>query len=499
MAGIDSSARLESGGVALATNIIVFMEGSTKPVTTVYFWAIFIYLLGLLAVGLRGRRRVSTQEDFSVAGRRLNAFVLFGTMLATWIGTGSIFGNAEKTYRVGIAALVLPVASLVGIAVLSSLAGRVRRLKQITIQDLLEARYNSTARIFGVLTLVIAYTTIVSYQYRAAGAILNLTLPSLPVGSAVLLAAAFIVIYTAQAGMMSIAYIGVIQGATMIVGITIALPAFWFRAGGQDGMHRVLEPSHFTLFGPISPLEALGLLLPPFLLVLGDANMYQRFFSARTEGVARKAILWTLAGVAFMEFAIILTAWVASSLEPNLEAHGRVIAYASRDHLPVALGVLMLTAMMAIVLSTAGSYLLAPATCLVRDIYQRFLHPTASEGTLVVLLRAVVVFLGIIAYYLSTLSDEYLSVALLAYTIYGASITPALLAAFFWKRATAMGAVASIVSGAVVTLFWKVFVSATVDAVVPAIAAALITLIAVSWATSPPPREKVDAFFAPSL
>lgn len=466
--------------------------------TTLYFWTILLYLLGLVAVGVRGGRRVSTQEDFSVAGRQLNTFVLFGTMLATWIGTGSIFGNAEKTFRVGIAALILPVASLVGIAVLSLLAGRVRRLKQITIQDLLEARYNSTARIFGVMTLVIAYTTIVSYQYRAAGAILNLALPDLSVRNAVLLATAFIVIYTALAGMMSVAYIGVVQGVTMLAGITIALPALWSRAGGQEGMHRVLDPSHFEFFGPISPSEALGLLLPPFLLILGDANMYQRFFSARSEGVAQKAVLWTLAGVAFMESAIILTAWVASSLEPNLEIHGRVIAYASRNHLPVPLGMLMLTAMMAIVLSTAGSYLLAPATSLVRDIYQRFLHPAASQRTLVILLRAVVVLLGLAAYYLSTLSDEYLAVALLAYTIYGAGITPALLAAFFWKRATGEGAVASILSGTAVTLLWNAYGSASIDAVVPAIVAALMALVLVSLGTSPPPQEKLDGFLATS-
>ena len=463
--------------------------------STVYFWPILFYLIALAIVAFKGARRVSSQEDFSVAGRKLNTFVLFGTMLATWIGTGSIFGNAEKTYRVGIAALILPVASLVGIAVLYRVAGRVRHLKQITIQDLLEARYNSAARIFGVVTLVFAYTTIVSYQYRAGGAVLDLALPGLPPKAAVALVAAFIVIYTALAGMFSIAYIGMVQGVTMIVGVAITLPVLWFRAGGAEGMQKVLDPSHFQLLGPISPLEAVGLLLPPFLLVLGDANMYQRFFSARTEGVARRAVLWTLSGVAFMEFSVILTAWVASSLQPNLAIHGRVVAYAARDQLPVALGALMLTSIMAIVLSTAGSYLLAPATCLVRDVYQRFLRPDAPEYSLVILLRIAVVVLGLIAYYLSTLSSEYLAVALLAYTIYGAGITPSLLAAFFWKRATSSGAVASIVSGTAVTLLWKAYGSAQVDAVVPALITAVIALILVSFSTSPPPQQQVDPFF----
>ena len=462
---------------------------------TTHFWMILAYMLALAAVGVKSRRKVESQEDFAVAGRELGAFVLFGTLLATWVGTGSIFGNAEKTYRVGLAALILPLASICGMAILYLIAARVRALKQITVQDLLEKRYNSATRLFGALTLVAAYTTIVSYQYRAAGAILNLVIPQLPIQAAVLLSAAFVIAYTVMAGMFSIAYIGVVQGVTMIVGMAVALPVFWTHAGGLEGMQRSLTASHFELFGPISFMEAVGLLLPAFLLILGDANMYQRFFSARSQGVARKAALWTIAGVAFMESMIILAAWMASSLEPDLEIHGWVIVSAARNHLPPFLGALVLTATMAIVLSTASSYLLSPATCVVRDIYQRFLNPEAPEASLVFLLRASVVALGAIAYYLSTLSDEFLSVALLAYTLYGAGITPALLAAFFWKRATSAGAVTSIALGTAVTLAWKASGILVVDAVIPAIGASIASLVLVSLWTSPPPREKVDPFF----
>ena len=458
-------------------------------------WTILAYMLALAGVGVRSRRKVESQEDFSVAGRELSAFVLFGTLLAAWVGTGSIFGNAEKTYRVGIAALILPLASVCGMAVLYRIAARVRGLKQITVQDLLEKRYNATARPFGALTLIIAYTTIVSYQYRAAGAALSLALSQLPAQAAVLLSAGFIITYTAAAGMFSIAYTGVVQGVTMIVGIAVALPLFWGQAGGLEGMQALLPASRFELFGPISFTEALGLLLPAFLLILGDANMYQRVFSARSQGTARQAARWTIAGVAFMESMIILTAWVASSLEPGLEIDGRVIIYAARDYLPPFLGALALTATMAIILSTASSYLLSPATCVVRDIYQRFLKPEAPESSLVFLLRASVVALGVTAYYLSTLSDEFLSVALLAYTIYGAGITPALLAAFFWKRATSAGAVASIGLGTVTTLAWKAAGIVVVDAVVPAIVASITSLVLVSLVTPPPAKEKVDPFF----
>jgi Na+/proline symporter len=468
----------------------------------IYFAVILAYLVVLFVVGFRQSRGVASQEDFSVAGRQLSVFVLFGTMLATWIGTGSIFGNAEKTYRIGIAAIIIPMASILGIAALSFLAGRVRGMRQITIQDLLEQRYNSTARVFGVVTMVIAYVTIVSYQYRAAGAVLELVWPgAISLRSAIVIATAFIILYTASAGMKSIATIGLVQGITMIIGITVTLPLLWYKAGGLEGMHLQLEPSHFDVFGPLSPLESLNLLLPPFLLILGDANMYQRFNSARSAGIARKAVLWTIGGIAFMECTIIVTAWVASSLSRDLANDAHVIAYAAREHLPVAIGALMLTTIMAIILSTAGSYLLAPASCLIRDIYQRFISPQASERSLVVFLRLTTVVLGIVAYGLSTLSDEFLSVAFYAYTIYGAGITPALLACFFWKRATGAGAVASITFGTATTLLWKYWLKesldSSLDAVIPALGMSLLALIAVSLLTPPPPKDKVDAFFQP--
>ena len=90
--------------------------------------------------------------------------------------------------------------------------------------------------------------------------------------------------------------------------------------------------------------------------------------------------------------------------------------------------------------------------------------------------------------------------ALLAYTIYGAGITPALIAAFFWRRATAAGAMSSILSGTVVTLLWYKFQNqlgswGVVDAVVPAIVVSLLMLVAVSLLTRPEPPEKVEPFF----
>lgn len=448
---------------------------------------VLVAYIGLLfAFGIAKAGRIRNQADFAVAGRTLSPFVLVGTMLATWIGTGSIFGNAEKTYQVGIATWFIPLSSMLGIVVLALLAKRIRRIEGMTVQDILERRFGPTARLLGTVTLVLAYVTIVSYQFRAAGLVLNLAVPEISRDTAVVVAAVAIVVYTAIAGLKSVAYTDVVNGILMVVGIVVLIPVFFVKAGGFEGIETSLPADHRQLFGPIAPMQMIGIFLPAFLLVLGDANMFQRFFSARDEKAAQTAAIWLIGGAALMEGGIIVAAWLASALEPGLDDPARVIAYAGRDYLPELGGALLLAVILAIIVSTADSFLLVSSTCLVRDVYQRFVRPDASEIRLVWVSRVTVVVVGLWAFGQSQLSDEFLSVALYAYTIYGAGITPAILAGLLWKGATSSGAITSILGGTATTLAWELGEmagSTGVDAVVPAIVVSTGLLVGVSLLT----------------
>lgn len=447
------------------------------------------YLLALLGVGIFKVRRVRTHADFTLAGRGLSSFVIFGTLLATWIGTGSVFGNSEKTVEIGLAAWLLPVGGVLGILALIPLAPRARRFAGFTVQDILEARYSPGARVLGTLTLVIAYVTIVSYQYRAGGAVLHYLAPEISVAQGTLIAAAFVILYTALAGMISVAYTDVVNGLLMMVGFAVALPVLWERVGTQGGPAALLPADHLQWWGVLSVPQAIALTLPAFLLVLGDANMYQRFFSARTPAGAARGVRWLVPGVLLMELAIIGCAWLGSGLVGELDSPGHVLVIVARDHLPVLLGALLLATILAIIVSTADSYLLVPATCLVRDVWERFVRRGAGEQELVRVSRVAVLLLGAIAWGLTHVSDRFLAVALWAYTMYGAGITPSLVAAFVWPRATSTGAVASIATGILVTILWEVGGKRWmpgVDTVYPALALSLLALVVGSLVTARP-------------
>lgn len=419
-----------------------------------------VYLLVLIGVGAIKARKITTQADFSLAGRGLPSFVLVGTLLATWIGTGSIFGNAEKTLQIGVPALLIPIAGGLGILALWALASRIRSFGQFTIQDILEARFGVWARVLATMALISAYVIIVSYQYRAGAVALKYVFPDLDHATTVYCVAGFVILYTALAGMFSVAYTDVANGVMMVIGIAAAIPILLEHAGGWQAAIDSLPAGQQLISDHWTPLKLLAVLLPSFLLIVGDANMYQRFFSAKNPRDARRSALGMLIGVVVLELAIIVVALLASALvsQGQLEAPqrpGHIIVLAAFEVLPDFLGAMLVATTVAVVVSTADSYLLSPSTSVVRDIYQRFIRPDASDAQTVLAGRVCVIVLGLIALGLAFSSDEFFAVALFAYTIYGSAITPALLAAFFWKRANQAGAVASIIVGGGTALIWE--------------------------------------------
>ena len=126
----------------------------------VYQVTVIGYVAILIAISVWLSLRVKTKEDFIVAGRRLTWPILVGTLLATWIGSGSIFGGGTLGYRQGFAALWQPAGAWFGIIVIYFVAGRARRFGQFTVPDLMEARYNATARVLATIATIVSYTII---------------------------------------------------------------------------------------------------------------------------------------------------------------------------------------------------------------------------------------------------------------------------------------------------------------------------------------------------
>lgn len=475
----------------------LFMPQAASPL---FGGLLLAYLLTLLLVGAWKARSLKGIDDFHLAGRSLGTTVLAGTLIATWIGTGSIFGNAEEAYQTGVATWILPLAGASGVIVLWRLASRLRTRPHVTIQDLLEERFGPATRVMGTLALVAGYVVIVSYQYRAGATVLRYAAPGLSETAAIIVVAAIVILYTAMAGMVSVARTDLVNGILMAFGVLAVLGVQLVHLGGPSGVLSALPESHTVPIGPYQPLKIASILLPSFLLVLGDANLYQRFFSAKSPNVAKKGALWMLIGVLVLEYAILAIALCGRAriesgeiTSPEHPAHIIVHLAFTDPLLPAWLGALLLSTLVAVVISTADSYLLSPASALVRDVWERFGKRDDSQISSLLLGRFAVCALGLVALCLSFASDSFFDLALFAYTLYGATITPALMAALFWPKVTPRGAFAGMLSGLLTALSWRFglqsqlmasfpdessihTVLSSMDAVIPAVLASCLVM-----------------------
>src|ERR1700732_1513228 len=177
----------------------------------IYMVVLCVVVATLCGVTIYKTRSVHTQADFLVAGRKLPWPVLVFTLLSSWIGAGSLLGGGENAYKNGFVALWQPAGGWCGLIVIALIAGRARRFAQLTVPDLLESRYNATARVLATIAIVISYTVITSYQFKGGGDILHLIFPDLPRATGMYIIAAFVIVFTASAGMASIAYLDLIM------------------------------------------------------------------------------------------------------------------------------------------------------------------------------------------------------------------------------------------------------------------------------------------------
>ena len=190
-----------------------------------YIVVTILYILVLTGIIIYKSRSVKSEEDFVVAGRNVPVYLLVGTLVTTWIGSGSLFGTAGLTFRTGFSELWFSAGAWIGILVVYFIAARVRKISQYTLTDLLEKRYSPVARLLGTITIIIAYLIIAGYQFKGGGRLLAiLTEGALTPEVGTIITCLIVIIFTATAGMVSIVSIDIFNGVIMILAIVIAIP-----------------------------------------------------------------------------------------------------------------------------------------------------------------------------------------------------------------------------------------------------------------------------------
>jgi SSS family solute:Na+ symporter len=424
-------------------------------VNATLFFLLF-YSACLVALGLWVGRRVKATEGFFVAGRRLGPVLLFSTVLAANIGAGSTVGAAGLGYRDGLAAWWWVGSAGIGTLLLAFWIGpKIWRIAKehdlYTVGDYLELRYGPSVRGIVASLLWLATLAILAGQLIAFAWILEVV-ADVPKWAGCLIAGGVMTAYFAAGGLLTSAWVNLVQLVVLMVGFAIALPWALSAAGGWSAVIAAApsEPDYFSLWrSGSSGVFYVALLVPAFIISPG---LIQKVYGARDERTVRLGV--GLSAVALLLFAAVppLFGILAHAFAPGLANPELALPTVLAVALPPALGAIGLAAVFSAEVSSADAILFMLSTSLSEDLYKRFLRPDADDRTVLRVARLAAVFGGGAAVLLALALPSVIGALSVFYTFLSVSLFVPVIAGLHSRRPGTPEALAAIAGGVVTVL-----------------------------------------------
>jgi SSS family solute:Na+ symporter len=410
------------------------------------------YSLGLMALGLWiGRRRVHGAGDFFVAGHRLGPGLLFSTMLAANIGAGSTVGATALGYANGVAAWWWVGSAACGSAVLAMWIGpamrRVSAARNLrTVGDYLEYRYSAPVRAVIASLIWIGSIFFLASQLIGLGWILNAVagVPK-PIGCAI--GGVVITVYFAAGGLLTSAWVNVVQLSVKLAGFAVALPLALASVGGWSGVASVRpgDGAYWTFFRP----DSSGLM---YLVVLGPAfflspGLLQKVFGARDDHAVRMGVGLNALGLLLFAGVPVFLGIIARGQFPDLSATNLALPMILMHNLPPLVGAVALAAVFSAEVSAADASLFMLTTSLAQDLYKRFVNRSASDDRVLLVARWATVASGAMGVGLAWISEDVSRTLTVPYTLITVSLFVPIVAGLYVPRTSSRGALLSIAAG----------------------------------------------------
>jgi SSS family solute:Na+ symporter len=411
------------------------------------------YAVGLTAVGLWIARLVRGSSDFFVAGRRLTAPLLFSTILAANIGAGTTISATGQAHRDGISAWWWNGSVAIGSIFLALFIGpRIWALAKAhnfyTVGDFLEWRYSRGVR--GVIASLIWVGTlfILAGQLIAGAAILSVV-ADIPRWGGALIGGIAMTAYFVAGGLLSSAWVNLVQLVVLLGGFAVAAPMIVSAAGGLGaiGSTAATIPGYSDVWystGPLSGWTFLFLLGPNFVLSPG---LVQKVYGAADARTVRIGTGMQALAIALFSFFPVLIGMSARVLYPELMSRDEVLPRVFAEHLPPLLGALGLAAVFSAEVSTCDAILFMLSTSLSQDLYKRFLNPAADDRTLLRVARLAALAGAVIGVVLAIQLESVIGALSVFYTLLGVSLFVPVIAGLYIRRAGTPEALAAIVAG----------------------------------------------------
>jgi SSS family solute:Na+ symporter len=405
----------------------------------------------LVGLGLWIGRRVSGTKDFFVAGRQLGPGLIFSTMLAANIGAGSTVGATGLGYRDGVSAWWWVGSAAMGSIVLALWIGpRIRaiaaRHELKTVGDFLELRYGRNVRAITSLLLWMGSLAIPAAQLIAIASILNVV-AGVPKYAGCLIGGGVVIVYFTAGGLLTSAWVNMVQLTVKLAGFAIALPLALHGIGGWRAV-RAVQADNASYWSPWQGGESgwmyLALLGPAFIVSPG---LLQKIYGARDDRAVRLGVGMNALGLLLYAGVPPLMGIIARARFPALPNHELALPMVLMHGVPPLVGSLGLAAVFSAEISAADAGLFMLTTSLSQDLYKRFLNPQASDRRVLAVTRAAAIVCGTIAVGLAIVSPSIISVIGVFYGLLVVSLFVPILAGLYVRRAGTPEALASIGCG----------------------------------------------------
>ena len=466
-----------------------------------------VYLAFMLGIGVYFfvKSKDGGEKDYFLGGRQMGPWVSALSAGASDMSAWVLMGLPASIYAFGIGQAWVAIGLAIGYAVSWTVeAPRLRRFTivandSITVPQYLTNRFVSKSKALQIICAIIflvAYTIYAASSMKACGTLFH-TVIGIDATLAMYLAAAIIVGYTFLGGFSAVCWTDFFQGMLMLAALLIA-PIFALiviKGGGAAESVADLPANYWNLFSSWKDIvSGLGWGLGYF----GMPHIIVRFMSVRSDKDLKKSakigITWNVLIVIFS----VAAGCIGHLLLGEISDSSTVFIQMVRMLFPALISGVLLSAILAASMSTADSQLLASASAFASDVYKPvFRKGKASDKEMLWAGRFVVLAISVIAVLIASDPNSGTIMGLVenAWGLFGAAFGPAIMLSLFWKRFNFEGAIAGIVTGAVVDVLWLLCLSSTgIYEIIPGTIAGLIAAIIVSRCTKAP-SEEVEKLF----
>ncbi|MDY6020951.1 MAG: sodium/proline symporter PutP [Oscillospiraceae bacterium] len=466
-----------------------------------------VYLAFMLGIGVYFfvKSKDGGEKDYFLGGRQMGPWVSALSAGASDMSAWVLMGLPASIYAFGIGQAWVAIGLAIGYAVSWTVeAPRLRRFTivaddAITVPQYLTNRFVSKSKALQIICAIIflaAYTIYAASSMKACGTLFH-TVIGIDATLAMYLAAAIIVGYTFLGGFSAVCWTDFFQGMLMLAALLIA-PIFALiviKGGGAAESVADLPANYWNLFSSWKDIvSGLGWGLGYF----GMPHIIVRFMSVRSDKDLKKSakigITWNVLIVIFS----VAAGCIGHLLLGEISDSSTVFIQMVRMLFPALISGVLLSAILAASMSTADSQLLASASAFASDVYKPVLRKgKASDKEMLWAGRFVVLAISVIAVLIASDPNSGTIMGLVenAWGLFGAAFGPAIMLSLFWKRFNFEGAIAGIVTGAVVDVLWLLCLSSTgIYEIIPGTIAGLIAAIIVSRCTKAP-SEEVEKLF----